>query len=78
MLHLTVENVKPLSSKAPNVPVSTATVTVTVVNENEAPHFRQDPIRIVVPESALPGTVLKGDIAFDPDNSELRYGWSRK
>lgn len=78
MLHLTVENVKPLSSKAPNLPVSTATVIVTVVNENEAPHFREDPIQIVAPESVVPGTVLKGDIAFDPDDSELRYGWSHK
>lgn len=78
MLLLTVENVKPLSNKAPNLPVSTATVTVTVVNENEAPHFREDPIQIVVPESVLPGTSLKGNIAFDPDDSELRYGWSHK
>lgn len=78
MLLLTVENVKPLSNKAPNLPVSTATVTVTVVNENEAPHFREDPIQIVVPESVLPGTLLKGNIAFDPDDSELRYGWSYK
>lgn len=73
VLHLTVRNIKPLSSKAPNLPVSTATVTVTVVNENEAPHFRENPIRIVAPESVLPGTVLKGNIAFDPDDSELRY-----
>lgn len=77
VLLLTVENVKPLSNKAPNLPVSTATVTVTVVNENEAPHFREDPIQIVVPESVLPGTSLKGNIAFDPDDSELRYEISR-
>lgn len=72
VLFLTVENLKPLSNKAPNLPVSTATVVVTVVNENEAPHFREDPIQIVVPESVLPGTSLKGNIAFDPDHSELR------
>lgn len=76
VLFLTVENVNPLSSKAPNLPVSTATVVVTVVNENEAPHFREDPIQIVVPESVMPGTSLKGNIAFDPDDSELRYRWS--
>lgn len=71
-LILMVENVNPLSSKAPNLPVSTATVAVTVVNENEAPHFREDPIKIVVPESVDPGTLLTNNIAFDPDNSDLR------
>lgn len=73
ILILMVENLNPLSSKAPNLPVSTATVVVTIVNENEAPHFRESPIQIVVPESVTPGTLLKSNIAFDPDNSELRY-----
>ncbi len=77
-LMLTVENLNPLSNKAPNLPVSTAKVVVTVVNENEAPHFREDPIQIVVPESVVPGTLLKSDIAFDPDNSDLRYGAAAK
>ncbi|XP_030270623.1 cadherin-15 [Sparus aurata] len=76
-LILMVENVSPLSNKAPNLPVSTATVAVTVVNENEAPHFREDPIKIVVPESVDPGTLLTNNIAFDPDNSDLRYEFSR-
>ncbi|KAG8001606.1 Cadherin-15 [Nibea albiflora] len=76
-LILLVENVNPLSNKAPNHPVSTATVVVTVVNENEAPHFKEDPIRIVVPESVFPGTLLKSNIAIDPDNSDLRYEISR-
>lgn len=78
ILILTVENLNPLSNKAPNLPVSTATVVVTVVNENEAPHFREDPIQIVVPESVVPGTLLKSNIAFDPDNSELRYDAATK
>ncbi|XP_070685776.1 cadherin-15 [Pempheris klunzingeri] len=77
ILILTVENLNPLSNKAPNLPVSTATVAVTVVNENEAPHFREDPIQIMVPESVLPGTLLKSNIAFDPDNSDLRYEISK-
>ncbi|XP_077374554.1 cadherin-15 [Festucalex cinctus] len=77
ILFLTVENVNPLSDKAPNLPASSAIVVVTVVNENEAPHFREDPIRIVVPESVAPGTLLKSNIAFDPDNSDLRYEISR-
>lgn len=71
-LILTVGNINALSTKAPNLPVSTAEVLVTVVNENEAPRFREDPIQIVVPESVVPGTLLKVNIAFDPDNSVLR------
>lgn len=73
ILILTVENLNPLSNKAPSLPVSTATVVVTVVNENEAPRFREEPIQIAVLESVLPGTLLKSNIAFDPDNSNLRY-----
>lgn len=69
---LTVENLNPLSNKAPNLPVSSATVTVSVVNENEAPRFREDPIHIVVPESVAPGTLLTSNIAYDPDKAELR------
>ncbi|XP_028295295.1 cadherin-15 [Gouania willdenowi] len=72
-LILTVKNLSPLSNKAPNVPLSTATVLISVVNENEAPHFIDDPIKIVALESVLPGTLLIGNIAFDPDNSALRY-----
>lgn len=70
---LTVQNVNRLSDKAPNLPASSATVTVAVVNENEAPLFRDDPIQIVVPESVLPGTLLRRNIAFDPEHLDLRY-----
>uniref|UniRef100_A0A7N8XKL0 Cadherin 15, type 1, M-cadherin (myotubule) n=1 Tax=Mastacembelus armatus TaxID=205130 RepID=A0A7N8XKL0_9TELE len=77
VLTVTVKNLNPLSNKARNLPVSTATVWITVVNENEAPHFREDPIQIVVPESVVPGTLLKSNIAFDPDHSDLRYEISR-
>lgn len=73
ILKLTVENVNLLSNKAQNLPVSTGIVRVMVINENEAPCFREDPIQIVVPESVLPGTLLKTNYAFDPDNSDLRY-----
>ena len=66
-------NRNPLSSKAPNVPLSSATVVVTVVNENEAPRFREDPIQILVPESVVPGTILKTNLAYDPDQTGLRY-----
>lgn len=71
-LTLTVENVNPLSIKAPKNPVSSATVVVTVVNENEAPRFIKDPIEILVPESVVPGTVLASNIAYDPDNTKLK------
>ncbi|CAL8362189.1 unnamed protein product [Gadus morhua 'NCC'] len=72
-LVLTVANRNLLSSKAPSVPVSSATVVVTVVNENEAPRFREDPIQILVPESVVPGTILKTNLAYDPDQTGLRY-----
>ncbi|XP_010879813.2 cadherin-15 [Esox lucius] len=72
-LTLTVENVNPLSIKAPNDPMSIATVVVNVANENEAPRFNKDPIEIVVPESVAPGTLLASNIAYDPDNAKLRY-----
>uniref|UniRef100_A0A8C8DK42 Cadherin 15, type 1, M-cadherin (myotubule) n=1 Tax=Oryzias sinensis TaxID=183150 RepID=A0A8C8DK42_9TELE len=73
LLLLTVENVIPLSSKALKLQPSTATVVVTVVNKNEGPYFREDPIVIKAPESLLPGTPLTRITAFDPDNSELSY-----
>ncbi|MEQ2280405.1 hypothetical protein AMECASPLE_019453, partial [Ameca splendens] len=76
-LILTVENVNPLSSKAPNLPLSSAAVLVTVVNENEAPYFKENPIRIEVPENEEPGKLLKSNIASDPDHSELRFQISK-
>ena len=66
-------NQNPLSSKAPNSPVSSATVVVRVVNENEAPRFREDPIQVLVPESVAPGFILKTNLAYDPDQTGLRY-----
>uniref|UniRef100_A0A147AY32 Cadherin-15 n=1 Tax=Fundulus heteroclitus TaxID=8078 RepID=A0A147AY32_FUNHE len=76
-LVLAVENVNPLSSKAPNSPLSSATVSVTVMNENEAPYFKENPIRIEVPENEKPGKLLKSNIASDPDHSELRFEISK-
>ncbi|XP_024658265.2 cadherin-15 [Maylandia zebra] len=76
-LLLSVENLNPPSSKASRLTLSSATVTVIVVNENEAPRFREEPIQIEVLESVKPGTLLKNNIAFDPDNSDLRYEISR-
>ncbi|KAL1007153.1 hypothetical protein UPYG_G00082740 [Umbra pygmaea] len=72
-LTLTVENLTPLSIKARYNPLSSATVVVTVVNENEAPRFNKDPIEIMVPESVAPGTLLASNIAYDPDNAKLKY-----
>ncbi|XP_046897810.1 cadherin-15 [Hypomesus transpacificus] len=76
-LILTVENVNPLNIKAPNDPISSATVLVTVVNENEAPRFVSDPMELMVPESVPPGSVLIKNIAYDPDNAKLRYEITR-
>lgn len=73
-LILTVENINPLSSKTRNQPLSSATVMVTVENQNEAPYFKENPIRIEVPENEKPGKLLKSNIASDPDHSELRFG----
>lgn len=72
VLLLTVENVNPLSGRAPKLQPSTATVVVTVMNKNEGPYFREDPIVIKAPESLLPGATLTSVPAFDPDNSVLR------
>ncbi|XP_017260467.1 cadherin-15 [Kryptolebias marmoratus] len=76
-LVLTVENLSPLSSKAPNLPLSSASVVITVVNKNESPIFKENPIQIEVLESVPPGTLLKTNLASDPDHSELRYEISR-
>ncbi|KAM9816875.1 cadherin-15-like [Neosynchiropus ocellatus] len=65
-LTLRVENIHPLSNKAPKAPVSTATVVVTVFEENQPPYITENPIRISVPENVLPGTSLKRDIAVHP------------
>ncbi len=58
--------------KAPYEQIHSATVTVRVMNENEAPIFYKNPIKVTVAESIVPGTVLVSDIAYDPDNAKLR------
>ncbi|KAG5849322.1 hypothetical protein ANANG_G00108990 [Anguilla anguilla] len=72
-LTLTVANEVPLSPKAPQAPASVATVAVTVANEREAPRFRVNPLRLNVPESVDPGTILARNIAESPDNKNLRF-----
>uniref|UniRef100_A0A8C2DL54 Cadherin-15-like n=1 Tax=Cyprinus carpio TaxID=7962 RepID=A0A8C2DL54_CYPCA len=59
--------------KSPYEQIHSATVTVRVMNENEAPVFYKNPIKVTVAESIIPGTVLVSDIAHDPDNSKLRF-----
>ncbi|KAL4613569.1 cadherin-15 isoform X2 [Arapaima gigas] len=73
-LVLVVRNEAPLSHKAPSGPASSATVTVLVLNENEAPRFIEDPIKVEVPESISAGTVLTTIRAHSPENTKLRYG----
>lgn len=72
-LTVRAENEVPLSTKAPYVRTSTATVTIRVLNENEAPRFYANPIEVSLPESTEPGTVLISRIAHDAENSKLRY-----
>ncbi|XP_067257650.1 cadherin-15 [Chanodichthys erythropterus] len=70
-LVVTAEN--EVSLKAPYDQIHSATVTVRVMNENEAPVFYKNPIKVTVAESVVPGTVLVSDIAHDPDNAKLRF-----
>ncbi|XP_066512621.1 cadherin-15-like [Hoplias malabaricus] len=72
-LTVNAENDVPLSIKAPYEQTSTATVTVRVLNENEAPRFHRNPIQVSFPESTAAGTILASDIAHDPDNAKLRF-----
>ncbi|XP_053472841.1 cadherin-15 [Ictalurus furcatus] len=72
-LTVRAENEVPLSIKAPYERTSTATVTIRVLNENEAPRFYQNPIEVSVPESTEPGTPLISSIAYDAENSKLRF-----
>lgn len=72
-LTVRAENEVPLSIKAPYERTSTATVTIRVLNENEAPRFYANPIEVSVPESTEPGTVLISNIAHDAEKSKLRY-----
>ncbi|KAI5619757.1 cadherin-15 precursor, partial [Silurus asotus] len=72
-LTVRAENEVPLSIKAPYERISTATVTIKVLNENEAPRFYSNPIEVKAPESIKPGTVLISNIAHDAENSKLRF-----
>ncbi|XP_063044775.1 cadherin-15 [Engraulis encrasicolus] len=71
-LVLTVSNLVPLEGSLDS-PSSTATVTIVVLNENEAPRFYVNPIVVDVPESIVPGSVIVKNIAHDPDNTRLRF-----
>uniref|UniRef100_A0A8C4SQ71 Cadherin 15, type 1, M-cadherin (myotubule) n=1 Tax=Erpetoichthys calabaricus TaxID=27687 RepID=A0A8C4SQ71_ERPCA len=68
-----VENTRPLSTLAPKGPQSSATVIISVLNHNEAPVFRTNPLTLAIPEGTQAGTVLFRNIAFDPDRQALRY-----
>ncbi|MBN3299444.1 CAD15 protein, partial [Amia calva] len=72
-LTITAENNSPLSSKAPKDLPSSATVTIWVTDMNETPGFREDPIKLTVPEGTSKNTLLAKNIASDPEGQELRY-----
>uniref|UniRef100_A0A8C9VAS4 Cadherin 15, type 1, M-cadherin (myotubule) n=1 Tax=Scleropages formosus TaxID=113540 RepID=A0A8C9VAS4_SCLFO len=74
LLTVVVKNEEPLSDKAPRGPLSSAVVTVTVLNVNEAPRFVENPIKVEVPESTAAGTVLTTIRAHNPENARLRWG----
>uniref|UniRef100_A0A4W4GXV2 Cadherin 15, type 1, M-cadherin (myotubule) n=1 Tax=Electrophorus electricus TaxID=8005 RepID=A0A4W4GXV2_ELEEL len=72
-LTVRADNDVPLSVRAASEQAHTATVSIRVLNENEAPRFYRNPIEVAIPESTAPDTVLVSDIAHDPDNAKLRF-----
>lgn len=55
-------------------PPDTAVVKVKVINLNDAPQFRTNPVKVFVREEEEPGKVLLTSDAFDVDSdpSEIR------
>lgn len=76
-LKIQVENEEPLfvCPKKPKDPPDMAMIKVKVINLNDAPQFRTNPIKVFVHEEEEPGKVLLTSDAFDVDSdpSELRY-----
>lgn len=75
-LKIKVENEEPLfvcANKATNPP-DVASIKVKVINLNDAPQFRTNPVKIFVQEEEEPGKVLLTSDAFDVDSdaSEIR------
>lgn len=75
-LKIQVENEEPLfvCPKKPKDPPDTAMIKVKVINLNDAPQFRTNPVNVFVREEEEPGKVLLVSDAFDVDSdpSELR------
>uniref|UniRef100_S4RQB1 Cadherin domain-containing protein n=1 Tax=Petromyzon marinus TaxID=7757 RepID=S4RQB1_PETMA len=75
LLVVRVENEEPLWGVQPG-PASTATVTVTVRDQNEPPEFSPDEIEAAVTEEQPPGVTLGVFTARDPDvgqHQQIRY-----
>lgn len=75
-LKIQVENEEPLfvCQKNPKDTPDIAIVKVKVINLNDAPQFRTNPVKVFVLEDEEPGKVLHISDAFDVDSdpSELR------
>ncbi|XP_062997204.1 cadherin-15 [Elgaria multicarinata webbii] len=75
-LLVSVQNQSPLELSAPKAARALANVRVQVLDTNEAPVFRENPLRGSVKEGAPPGTEVVLCRASDPDTQqtqELRY-----
>ncbi|XP_061418082.1 cadherin-2-like [Lethenteron reissneri] len=75
LLVVVVENEEPLWGVQPGA-ASTATVTVTVRDQNEPPEFSPDEIEAAVTEEQPPGVTLGAFTATDPDvgqHQQIRY-----
>lgn len=75
-LKIQVENVEPLfvCGNKPKDPPDVAIIKVKVINLNDAPQFRTNPVKVFSREGEEPGMVLLKAEAFDVDSdaSELR------
>lgn len=71
-LKIQVENEEPifLCANKPKDPPDVANVKVRVINLNDAPHFRTNPVKVYAREGEEPGAVLLKAQAFDVDSDE--------
>ncbi|XP_036780167.2 cadherin-15 isoform X1 [Manis pentadactyla] len=71
-LRVAVQNEAPLQVAAPRAERGQARVVVQVRDTNEAPVFRENPLRTSLAEGAAPGTPVATFSARDPDTQQLQ------
>ncbi|KAI5276843.1 Cadherin-15 [Manis pentadactyla] len=71
-LRVVVQNEAPLQVAAPRAERGQARVVVQVRDTNEAPVFRENPLRTSLAEGAAPGTPVATFSARDPDTQQLQ------